>query len=218
MDFAEMVRTGRTGMIELGRSLSADEAAMRVPGCPGWTIKDVYAHQAGVVADAIAGRLEGVATDPWTARQVDERAERSLAEVLDEWEAGAPTFEEFMANGGPPQVIIDQWTHEQDVRAALGRPGNRDDARAKYCVSALAEMIASNWKRDPFLIEGESGTWTFGEGAPVATLHASDYDLARLFVGRRSRQQVLALNWDGDPSGVVDGLVVFSYAENDQEE
>lgn len=211
-----MYRAGRAAMIELGRSLSEEDAATAVPACPRWTVKDVYAHQAGVVADALAGRLEGVTTDPWTARQVEERAGRSLKEVLDEWEEIAPDFEAFLDTGAaPPEVIVDQWSHEQDVRGALGRPGNRDDERARFCAETLAGRM-SDWQHEPLLIVGDSGTWQRGEGTPVVTLRASDYDLARVLLGRRSRAQVLAMDWEGDPAPFLDDLIVFAYSAEDQ--
>jgi uncharacterized protein (TIGR03083 family) len=212
----EMYREGRIGMIELGRSLTDDDASTMVPGCPQWTVKDVYAHQAGVVADALAGRLDGVATDVWTARQVSERADRSLTEVLDEWEQIAPPFESFLEGGAaPPQVIIDQWSHEQDVRCALGHPGNRDDARATFSTDALASRF-DEWNHATVALIGDSGIWKLGDGEPTVTLRASDYELARALLGRRSRAQVLAMDWNGDPEPFVDDLVVFSFAERDQ--
>ena len=217
MNMGEMYRTGRIGMIDMGRSLSDEQAAMRVPACPLWSIKDVYAHQAGVVADALAGRLEGVTTDPWTARQVEERKDRSLAEVLDEWESIVEPFEAFLDSGAaPPQVIIDQWSHEQDVRGALDRPGNRDDERATFCVQALAGLRSESWEHAPVEVVGDSGTWRFGTGAPQITLRASDYDLARALLGRRSRAQVEAMDWTGDPTPILDHIVVFSYSAEDQ--
>jgi uncharacterized protein (TIGR03083 family) len=203
-------------MISLGRTLSDDEAAVVVPACPEWTIKDVYAHQAGVVADALAGRLDGVATDPWTARQVEARRGASLGDVLDEWETIVGPFEEFLATGAaPPQVIIDQWSHEQDVRAALDRPGNRDDDRARFTVASLTAM-RETWPHPALELHGDSGTWTFGSGAPSVSLTASDYDLARVLLGRRSRAQVASMPWSADPSAFLDDLVVFSYSTTDQ--
>jgi uncharacterized protein (TIGR03083 family) len=215
MNFGDMVREGRIGMIAIGRSLSPDEAEVIVPGCPEWTIKDVYAHQAGVVADAIAGRLEGVATDPWTARQVEERANRPLNDILDEWEAAAPQFEEFLSGGGPPEVIFDQWTHEQDIRATIDLPGNRDDARAEFCIDALSSGWES-WKHEPVAIVTDTRTFRLGDGEPKVTLRTTDFDFIRAAFGRRSRAQVLAMDWDGDPTPFVDDLVIFSWAENDQ--
>jgi len=216
MKFGEMVRAGRVEMIGIGRSLSADEAETIVPGCPEWTIRQVYAHQAGVVADVLAGRLEGVATDPWTARQVEERANRPLAAILDEWEAGAPQFEDGVMEGGPREVIFDQWTHEQDIRAALGRPGNRDDERARFCVDALASGMSSSWTHEPFTIITDGRPWQFGDGDPKVTLRTTGFDFVRMCFGRRSRGQVLAMDWDGDPQSFVDDLVIFAWATQDQ--
>jgi uncharacterized protein (TIGR03083 family) len=217
MNMGEMYRAGRIGMIELGRSLTDAEAATKVAACPAWTIKDVYAHQAGVVADALAGRLDGVATDPWTARQVEERAGKSLVAVLDEWEESVPPFEAFLETGAaPPQVIIDQWSHEQDIRATLARPANRGDERAKFCVEALAGMRGESWQHAPVEVIGDSGKWMFGPGEPKITLRASDYDLARALLGRRSLAQVRAMDWTGDPEPILDHLVVFSYSAEDQ--
>ena len=213
----EMYRAGRIEMIAMGRSLTDEQAAMRVPACPEWTIKDVYAHQAGVVADALAGRLDGVATDPWTARQVDARKDKTLTEVLDEWEEIVEPFEAFLETGAaPPQVIIDQWSHEQDLRAALDRPGNRDDDRAKFCLEALTGLRGQSWEHEAFDVIGDSGTWRFGNGEPQVTLKASDYDLNRTLLGRRSLAQVRAMDWTGDPEPILPHLVVFAYSAEDQ--
>ena len=217
MNMGEMYRAGRIGMVEIGRSLSDEEAEGRVPACPEWTIREVYAHQAGVVADALAGRLDGVATDPWTARQVEERKDDTLGEILDEWESIVEPFEAFLETGAaPPQVIIDQWSHEQDLRGALDRPGNRDDERAKFCVEALAGMRGESWQHAPIEVIGDSGTWRLGQGEPQITLRGSDYDLARALLGRRSRAQVEAMDWTGDPTPILDHLVVFAYSAEDQ--
>ena len=217
MNMGEMYRAGRIGMIEMGRSLSDDEAALRVPACPLWSIKDVYAHQTGVVDDALAGRLDGVTTDPWTALQVEKRKDNTLADVLDEWESIVEPFEAFLETGAaPPQVIVDQWSHEQDIRGALDRPGNRDDARATFCVQALAGLRSESWDHAPVEVIGESGRWVFGTGEPQITLRASDYELARAMLGRRSRAQVEAMDWTGDPGPILDHFVVFSYSDEDQ--
>ena len=44
--------------------------------CEGWTVSDISAHVTGVMADITAGRLEGIDTQPWYERQVDERRGR----------------------------------------------------------------------------------------------------------------------------------------------
>ena len=124
----------------LGRELTDAEAEFVVPACPDWTVREVFAHQAGVAADVLGGRLDGVATDPWTERQVAERADRSLTEILDEWEADTPRLVEAMAPFGDdidPRMVIDLWTHDHDVRGAVGRSGVRDDAIAAWVADRL---------------------------------------------------------------------------------
>jgi uncharacterized protein (TIGR03083 family) len=222
VEYAELYRTGRTRTVELGRTLPPAEVATRVPGCPEWTVKDVYAHLSGVAADALAGRLEGVATDPWTKRQVDARVAMPLSEILDEWERNGPIFDELLAGGGPPQLVIDTWTHEQDLRAALDRPAHRDDALVRFAVQALVGRFVDQWPalgHPPVVIEGESGRWELGalSAAAAITLRASDFELARGLLGRRSRAQMLAWDWrGGDPEPFIADLVVFAFASEDQ--
>ena len=43
----------------------------------------------------------------------------------------------------------------------------------------------------------------------MAALATSDFELARILIGRRSRAQMLAAGWTGDPEPVVDLLPVF---------
>ena len=63
----------RTRVGELTGTLDETTSGTPVPPCPRWTVHDVVAHLVGVVEDAMAGRLDGVATDPWTQAQVDAR-------------------------------------------------------------------------------------------------------------------------------------------------
>ena len=64
---------------------AGDEAGQRVvPACPRWTVRDVVAHLTGVCDDILAGRLDGVATDPWTDAQVARRAGRPVEDILDD--------------------------------------------------------------------------------------------------------------------------------------
>src|SRR4051812_41896335 len=93
-----------------------------VPACPDWTVKDLVAHVTGVVDDVLAGRIEGVATDPWTAAQVEARKDHSLDQIVAEWNEKAPAFEALLDAFGSPgeQAVFDVTTHEHDLRGALG--------------------------------------------------------------------------------------------------
>ena len=66
-------------VIELARSLSAEQAERQVPACPDWTVTQLLAHMVGLNADVLAGDKPEDHNAAWTQRQVDERADRDVA-------------------------------------------------------------------------------------------------------------------------------------------
>lgn len=202
---AELYHDVRTRMSDLVRDLSDEDLARAVPGCPGWTVHDVVAHSAGVLADVAAGRTEGAATDEWTARQVEERRHTPMSTILGEWAAAAAVVEptmDAMPKAISRTLLIDLTTHEHDVRGALGRPGGRDSeayaiARKGYAVG-LAYAVKERGLPGLRLAAPD---WTFDAGdAPDTTVTAPDsFELFRALAGRRGVKQVLAYDWDGDP-------------------
>jgi uncharacterized protein (TIGR03083 family) len=120
---------GRQRISQLVSGLSDEQAAQPVRTCPKWSVHDVLAHVVGISADIVAGNIEGVATDPWTAKQVADRVDRSIAELLAEWESAAAQVEpivQFFPGRVAEQLVLDLTEHEHDIRYALGRPGARD--------------------------------------------------------------------------------------------
>jgi uncharacterized protein (TIGR03083 family) len=224
VDLGELYRDVRERTLALGAELSDDDTTRAVPTCPEWRVRDVFAHLAGVSADILAGRVEGAATDPWTARQVAERADTPFAEILTEWEANGPEVDAFLApfgdDGMVSRVPIDAWTHEQDIRTAVERPGGRDAPVVAWAAPNMVARFAERWTSEPLApvrIVGSSQEWLLGDGEPVATLRVSDYELVRLLVGRRSRAQAVAL-WDGEGEPFVDSLIAFTFASTDIDE
>jgi uncharacterized protein (TIGR03083 family) len=208
---------GQQDLSALGRTLTDADAATVVPACPVWSVRDVFAHQAGVAADILGGRLEGVTTDPWTDRQVRERADRSLTEILDEWDADAPRLLEAMAPLGDavdPRMVIDVWTHDQDVRGALGRPGGRIGARADWVADRFRDNLATQVERAglaPLTVD-------LGD-APVSatggTLTVDRFEFSRGSVGRRSLDQIRDWAWAvADPEPYVSLIPVFDARAN----
>lgn len=186
-----------------------DDATTRriVPPCPEWSVHDVVAHVAGVVDDALAGRLDGVATDPWTAAQVESRRDRPVADIVAAWNEQAPQFEALLDAVGPPgaQAVADLATHEHDIRCALGRPGGRDSDAVGiglgFVVPALRDSARQAGAGVPGLHTPSGDSWAGDDDA--ASLTASPFELLRACTGRRSLTQLRALPWTGDAGKVI---------------
>jgi uncharacterized protein (TIGR03083 family) len=191
----------RARIAGLTADLDAAGAAARVPTCPSWTVHDVVAHVAGVVDDALNGRLDGVATDPWTAAQVEARRDRSIPEMLGEWDAQAPGFEGILDQIGDPgrQAVTDVVTHEHDIRTALGAPGSRDsDAVGIGLGFAAFWLVASAADQGVTLRIEADGADAVGPDDAATVLAGDPFTLLRAITGRRSVDQMRELRWAGD--------------------
>lgn len=190
----------------LAGRLDEAQAATTVPTCRSWSVHDVVAHVTGVVDDALAGRLDGVATDPWTAAQVDARRDRTLAEILAEWDAKAPAFEGLLDSIGDPgrQAVTDVVTHEHDIRAALGEPGARDSDAVRIGLGFVTPGFV-----DSAAAQGVSVRVRMTDGAEFGRRHADvvlvgdPFELLRAMTGRRSVAQLRNLDWEGDCERVI---------------
>jgi uncharacterized protein (TIGR03083 family) len=210
MDVATVYGETRAHLLELAQTMDDARAALPVPALPGWTVKDAYAHLTGLCADLLDGRMDGAGDPAWTARQVDERADRTLAEVCTEWAARGPELDEWLRDADEPPMFVayDVWSHEQDILGALGQRGEREDERVQdLAAAALASF------NERFLAEGVPALHVVGE--PAATLHVDDYDLMRILFGRRSLDQIEAADWDGDESPFVAHLHLFALPTRD---
>jgi uncharacterized protein (TIGR03083 family) len=189
-DYESAYREVRLRVIDLLRDRPDEVLEQIAPATPQWRVRDIVAHLGGVCDDIAHGNMDGVATEPWTQAQVDKRRDWSFDRVLDDWSAQASTVEPMLNGIGQPigQMVFDAWTHEQDVRGALGEPGAREGA---------AVDIAWDW------FVATSGS----VGANLATVRASRYELLRAITGRRSLAQVRALDVDGV---AVDGVLFMS--------
>ena len=132
--------------------------------------------------------------------------------VLDDWAEHAAAVEPQMNAFGQPigQMVFDAWTHEQDVRGALGvRRRARLRARWRSRGSGSSRRTKP-WRRaNPaaLLLVTEVGEVRLGGGEPVATVRTSRFEFLRAVTGRRSRAQVRGFDTDGVP---VDGIIFSS--------
>jgi len=213
MQADEIYEDTRVRLTAFVRQLGDDDLARPVPACPGWSVRDIVAHLAGLAADLPAGRTEGMATPEWTARQLEERVGRSLDELLDEWAEHAPALGRLLAEMTrvvPP--VVDIVTHEDDIRAALGAPTALDSVGFDYALQAYVMALDYRLRKKqlPALrVRAGDEEWEVGEGEPTITLTTTPYDLFRTLSGRRSEAQVRADDWDGDPAPYIPVLSTF---------
>jgi uncharacterized protein (TIGR03083 family) len=207
-EVADHYRTARLRITELVLSLDDDELARAVPACPGWTVHDVVSHITGVADDALNGRMDGVATDPWTAAQVLRGRGMATVDLLERWTEQAAVFESFPL---PPQAVIDLTTHEQDIRGAVDQPGARDTDEIHFAFELLAQRAV---EEVPGLRVEADGT-AFGPDDATSTLRGDRYELYRAMMGRRSPAQLRALDWGGEPPAAIEAVAVFGPAPVD---
>ena len=162
-----------------------------MPALPGWSIRDTYAHLAGVCADALDGNLEGVATPPWTAAQLAARVDRTFDELTAEWLERGPQFDDALGvitGRGAVMASVDVWSHEQDIRGALGQRGERDDDRVRFLVERGMEAFAGRFGEAgvtlTIVLDGDRRV--VGPGDPSATWTTDGYELMRTLTGRRT--------------------------------
>lgn len=217
-------RTTRERLTAFGRGLSDHAAATPVPALPGWTVKDTFAHLAGLATDVVSGNVpEGVPDDEFTGREVAERADRTLSEVLDEWDTSGPAFEqllEALGDGAPRNAAVDVWAHEVDVRSALGAPIPSDGGPAERVLDGMVRRgIGRGWADHgvpPLRIVTPGDEWVAGGDEPVGTLRTDLFELGRVLLGRRSPAQMAALGWEAeDPQAWIASMPVFGPAQVD---
>jgi uncharacterized protein (TIGR03083 family) len=184
---------------ELVAGVSPDEAARRVPACPAWTVRDLLSHMVGLDVDVLAGDEPDDHNAGWTQRQVDERRGLGVVALLEEWSGTTAPLRAWMAQHGT-RPMGDVVIHEQDLRGALGVPGARDTAglavlRDRFA-GRLADRVAAAGL-PPVALVGD--TWRSGpDDGAGAVLRASDFDLARAVLTRRSAAQLRSWTAAGD--------------------
>jgi uncharacterized protein (TIGR03083 family) len=179
-------------VVELVDGLSTEALEVTVPACPGWTARQLVAHMIGVDADILAGRGDDGDMDGWTQSQVDARQDQDLDTLLAEWRAMTVPVEEWMrANNTRPlgDVII----HEQDLRGALDVPGARETDGLAALRDRMAEgfdQAVSDAGLAPVHLISDAWTHETGTGEPGLVLIASEFDLTRAMMTRRSAAQL----------------------------
>ncbi len=197
-------------VIDLVTGLPAARAAATVPACPDWTVRDLLSHVVGLGADVVAGDEPDDHNEAWTARQVEARRDRDVDTLVAEWRGLAEPLRAWMAEHGT-RPLGDVTIHEQDLRGALGVPGGQDTP----AMAAMRERFAGRFaaRLDPGLppiaLAGDAWSWASGEGEPAVEVRATDFELARALMARRSAAQLRAWTVRGDVEPYLDAFATL---------
>lgn len=224
MDSALIYQQAQDRLVALATGL--DEVALTtvVPACPDWDVRQTYAHMAGLCVEVVQELVTPPASDEVTARQVADRAGKSIDELTAEWVEVAPALLELMRTRTRLRYslpALDTWHHENDIRGALGMEPQTEgaDQLANFVLSGLARGWAADRPSVRVLATDTGQEWLLGEGdaekGPDLTLRASAFELARAITGRRGLDQIRALGWSGDPAAVAHLLPTLPAPKND---
>ena len=185
IDLGEIYRTTRLRVADIVDDSVADRP---VPATPAWNVHDVVAHLAGVLNDVAAGNLEGAATDPWTAAQVERGRDKAIGQMIDEWAEAATGFETFLSSPAGVNAsasVMDISCHETDLRAALGLAPALTDEMLAWAGSSMREFFDAQ---------------VAAAGCHRSRSTSSDFEMFRGRLGRRTRDEVSAFGWSADPA------------------
>jgi uncharacterized protein (TIGR03083 family) len=194
IDLGASYRAARLRISDLANDDVGDRP---VPATPDWTVHDVVGHLYGVMTDISSGNLDGVATAPWTAAQVARCRDKSVADVIEEWAEASPGFESFLsspAGSNAGAAVMDVHCHETDLRTALGLAPALPDESLAWAGHSMRKAFTAQ---------------VAAAGLPEVTLEASDFEVFRGRLGRRTRDEVAALGWSVDPAPYLDIFFIF---------
>lgn len=222
-DVGDVYETTRASIIDLVRSRE-NEFERPVPATPGWRVRDVVSHLVGDVDCILRGDFpmeffrsfgepETVVTlNEWTARHLDVRKDRSLEEIVAEWDELTPALLSMMRgetewpDGVVPfadrVIVTDLGVHQQDLFGAFGVERDRDGPAVKIGSAGYVATLGMRLESDgtgAIVIEAPGKRWVAGGGEPTATLRTDRFELFRALSGRRNVDQVRGYDWDGDP-------------------
>ena len=193
----ELLTTTWTSIDELCSSLSEEEWK-RPTGCPGWSVQDNVSHLIDFEATALGrprpehqvGEVPHAKNDMGTINEIGVDARRRLPgpEVLAEYrevtaarlgQLAGLTDEDLDRETetpiGPGTIrdlltlrVMDTWSHEQDIRRALGRPGHVEGPVVEHSIEYFARFVPFAVAKKAGAPDGTTVVFHVGSAAPFA--------------------------------------------------
>ena len=250
--YVQAWRDGCADLVDLLTQLDADDWD-RPTDLPGWTVLDTAAHCAHL--ESVLARLEpdpdlggasGDLSAAYTHAGVEARRGRDPHDVVEELrhavQTRAPRLDPLpedpratadLTPGGMPWTwetllrnrVVDIWSHDQDIRRAVGRPGDLDTAAAHVTTHTFAAAMPYVLGKRVRPAPGTSVLWTLsgpvtlevgatigddGRAAsgpvaePTTTLAMTSETFAVLAGGRRSPAEIeVHVTGDADLARVI---------------
>ena len=215
VDLARLYRDTRERLSDLLIGLDGDQLSAPVPATPGWSVSDVVRHLLAVAEDVMAGRLTRPPSDDETAAQVARHGDTAVPVLVETWAALAPQFEQLVGAARVWPAVLDVATHEQDIRGALDRPGARESDVVRIGSERLLNLLQPPCPLHVACEDIEIRVGPEGTSGPELLLRTTRFDAFRWRMGRRSPEQLRALDWSSDPGPVIDDLCIFGPAVAD---
>ena len=220
-------------------------ARTTVPATPDWGVLDVVAHVTGLAAEAAAGTLPSdlnlletfrdasavAARDDVAERQVLQRRDRDFKKVIAEWDRVEPGLvAAFRSPAGNPGavpfgfdivLVTDLCVHADDIANALGRAPFQFTHASKIALGGYCFAVDYRIRQlglPSLMLRYDGKDRQLGDGTPAAVVTATHWTLLRVLAGRRSRRQILSLDWDGDPEPYLHVLPAYGERSDDLHE
>ena len=217
-DFPAIYRSNRERFTALVMVLDDHTLASTVPATPLWTVKDAFAHVTGVASDLTTGRLDDATSEPWTQRQVEERSDRTVADIAAEWSELGPTIEAMLEASGRAMsaMVMDVVMHHCDVMGVLGMRPPHDDEGLRLCLRASNAIAPRLDAADlPALrIQTEGFDRVLGTRQEGITVRGDSFEITRALFGRRSLSQIATFEWSADPAPYLPHFSYFTPRED----
>ncbi len=221
------------GQIRIVEFMAGRDPEAPVPATPDWTALDVLRHLTGLSVDITNLRFDGFASNEWTEQQVSARSHLSMEEVTAQWDdivGSAAVLLDTLDDLGlpdaipsalgmtsvaaiPAMVIGDILHHEFDLRNAYDDKESRDLLDVQFSAAGHVKSLRRTFDAlglSTIRVEAtDSGMgWDIGYGDPVAVLSATSFEIMRAIGGRRTRGEMRAMGWTGNPEPFLDHMVL----------